>query len=138
MLSLDGNEFIGYKSLELLILLLMFYLYCKKDLYAGEMCIFSAGKTYNILEYNYKEYKFSKIRDAQNAFLVLNNMKEKMWVTDSQFYGHMSAFSLEMDIVTKDNIHITIAYVTPDGKMFYSEKLALAYIQSISNEKEND
>ncbi len=52
--------------------------------------------------------------------------------------GHLSDFSLEMDIVTKDNIKITIAYVTPDGEMFYSEKLALAYIQSISNEKENN
>lgn len=52
--------------------------------------------------------------------------------------GHLSDFSLEMDIVTKDNIKITIAYVTPDGKMFYSEKLALAYLQSISNEKENN
>lgn len=98
MLSLDGNEFISYKGLELLILLFMLHLYCKKNLYAEHSQRFSKERIYKVLEYKYYEKK-----DMQNAFLVSDNTHNLVWITDSIFWGHFKFFSLVIDTTSSSN-----------------------------------
>ena len=98
MLFMDGNEFIGYKSLGRLIFNIMFNLLCTHDLYASHVHMFSKGRHYHVLE-----YKHSNKKDMQNAFLVIDNTQNKVWVTDSVINGHFKYFNLVIDTTSSSN-----------------------------------